>query len=196
MEKGGGDMPTPSKPYAVITSEKKSHRTKAELEQRKKAEESLVTGVRLKEAPEVRADEYAHKQFRRIKKLLDEIGKSDDLYGASINRYCLITSEIRQLEEERAYYTDMIREMREDLHEQKDKLDDPVQYIEILADVGRSMAKISASISGIDRRIQQKRKMLLDIEKESVMTIAASLRSIPKTEEKASNPLLEALRSG
>jgi phage terminase small subunit len=189
-------MPTPPKPYAVISSEKKSHRTKAELEKRKKAEESLISGVRLKEAPEVRADEEAHKQFRRVKKLLDKIEKGDELYGATINRYCMISSEVKHLEEERAYYTDMLREMREDLHEQKDKLDDPVEYIQILADIGRSMAKISASISGIDRTIQQKRKMLLDIEKESVMTIAASLRSIPKTEEKASNPLLEALKSG
>ena len=189
-------MPTPPKPYAVLTNEKKSHRTKAELEQRKKAEESLVSGVRIKEAPEVRENEEAHKQFRRVKKLLDAIGKGDELYGATINRYCLIDAEIKQLEQDRIYYADMMREMREDLHEQKDKLARPVDYIELLADVGRSMAKITASINAIDKIIQQKRKMMLDIEKESVMTIAASLRSIPKTEEKASNPLLEALRSG
>jgi predicted site-specific integrase-resolvase len=90
----------------------------------------------------------------------------------------------------------MIREMQEDLHEQKDKLENPVEYIELLADVGRSLAKITASISTIDRTIQQKRKMLLDIEKESVMTISAALRSIPKTDEKQTNPLLEVLGSG
>ena len=86
--------------------------------------------------------------------------------------------------------------MREDLHETKEKMTNPVEYLELFADVARSMAKITASINAIDKIIQQKRKMMLDIEKESVMTIAASLRSIPKTEEKASNPLLEALRSG
>ena len=100
------------------------------------------------------------------------------------------------MEQDRVYYVDMLREMREDLHEQKEQLERPVNYIELLADVARSMAKITASINAIDNTIQQKRKMMLDIEKESVMTIAASLRSIPKTEEKASNPLLEALRSG
>ena len=189
-------MPTPPKPYTVLTSEKKSHRTKAELEKRKKAEESLVSGVRIKEAPEVRENEEAHKQFRRTKKLLDTIEKGDELYGAVINRYCMITAEVKQLTEDRAYYMEMLKEMREDLRQAKEKLENPVEYIELLADVGRSMAKITASMNTIDRTIQQKRKMLLDIEKESVMTIAASLRSIPKTEEKASNPLLEALRSG
>lgn len=189
-------MPTPSKPYAVLTSEKKSHRTKKELEGRKKAEESLTSGVKIKESPEVKANEEAHKEFRRVKKLLDAINKGDELYGAAINRYCMITAEIKQLESDREYYADMLKEMREDLHDQKDKVDDQGQYIQLLADIGRSMAKITASIGGIDRTIQQKRKMLLDIEKESVMTIASSLRSIPKKEEKASNPLLEALRSG
>ena len=189
-------MPTPPKPYSVLKNEKKSHRTKAELDQRKKAEESLVSGLKIKESTEVRKNEEAHKQYRRVKKLLDAIEKGDELYGATINRYCMIIAEVKQLEEDRIYYADMIREMREDLHNQKDKLENPVEYIELLADIGRSMAKITASINAIDKMIQQKRKMLLDIEKESVMTIASSLRSIPKTEEKASNPLLEALRSG
>ena len=189
-------MARPSKPYAVITNEKKSHRTKAELLQRKKGEEALLTGFKLKEAPEVKADETAHKEFRRVKKLLVALEKEDELYGAIINRYCLIFSEIKQLQEDRAYYSDMIREMREDLHEQKELLENPVEYIELLADVGKSLSKITASISAIDRTIQQKRKMLLDIEKESVMTISAALRSIPKKPEEKKNALLEALNSG
>ena len=189
-------MARPSKPYKVITSEKKSHRTKRELAQRKHGEESLISGVKIKEAPEVKANEDAHKEYRRVKKLLDAIGKGDELYGATINRYCMLSAEIKGLETNRAYYTDMLREMREDLHEQKEKLDNPVAYIELLADVGRSMARITGSINAIDRTIQQKRKMLLDIEKESVMTISAALRAIPKKEEKPTNPLLEALGSG
>lgn len=189
-------MARPAKPYAVLASEKRSHRTKRELMQRRDGEQSLVSGVKIKEAPEVRENEAAHKEYRRVKKLLESIGKGDELYGAVVNRYCMITAEIKELQEERAYYEDMIREMREDLHEQKEKLDDPVQYIEMLADVGRSLAKITASICAIDRTIQQKRKMLLDIEKESVMTISAALRSIPKTDGKQTNPLLEVLGSG
>lgn len=39
-----------------------------------------------------------------------------------------------------------------------------------------------------------KRKALADAEKENSMTILSALRSIPKTTEKKSNPLMEALR--
>ena len=51
------------------------------------------------------------------------------------------------------------------------------------------------NIVSLDKQIQAKRKMLLDIEKENVMTIASALRSIPKKEDKeADNPLLKVLR--
>lgn len=188
-------MGRPSKPYAVLTTEKKSHRTKRELGQRRDSEQALLSGIKIKEAPEVKLNEDAHKEYRRIKKLLTAIEKEDELYGAVINRYCLITAEIKSLQEDREYYTDMMREMREDLHEQKAKVD-PGDYIMTLADIGRSMAKITASINAIDRSIQQKRKMLLDIEKESVMTISAALRTVPKKQEEKKNALLEALSSG
>jgi len=42
--------------------------------------------------------------------------------------------------------------------------------------------------------IDKKRKMMLEIDKENVMTISAALRSIPKQPEKKENPLLAALR--
>lgn len=189
-------MARPSKPYMVITNEKKSHRTKAELAMRKKGEESLLSGIKIKESPEVRNNDEAHKEYRRIKRLLVAIEKDDELYGAVINRYCLLTNEIKGLQNDRVYYTEMIREMREDLHEQKDKLENPVEYIELLADVGRSLEKITASINSIDKIIQQKRKMLLDIEKESAMTISAALRTVPKQKEEKNSALWEALNSG
>ena len=52
-----------------------------------------------------------------------------------------------------------------------------------------------SSMNAIDKQIQSKRKMLLDIEKENVMTIASALRSIPKKEDKETDkPLLKVLR--
>ena len=54
---------------------------------------------------------------------------------------------------------------------------------------------IQKNIVNLDKQIQAKRKMLLDIEKENVMTIASALRCIPKKEDKdAENPLLKVLR--
>ena len=52
------------------------------------------------------------------------------------------------------------------------------------------------NIIDLDRQVQAKRRMLLEIEMENVMTIAASLRSIPKKVDKAEDPLLKILKGG
>ena len=109
-------MARPSKSYTVITNEKRSHRTKAELAQRKKGEEALLSGKKIKEAPEVRGNEAAHKAFRHAKSLLAAIDKDDDLYGPIINRYCLITAEVEQLQKDRVYYQDMVKELHQDIY--------------------------------------------------------------------------------
>ena len=54
-------------------------------------------------------------------------------------------------------------------------------------------ANMQRNLMSMDKQIQTKRKMLLDMEKENVMTIASSLRSIPKKVEKKKNALMEAL---
>ena len=66
---------------------------------------------------------------------------------------------------------------------------------ELIAKFGNEVKGINLVTGAIDKQIASKRKMLLDIEKENVMTIASALRSIPKKEDKASeNPLLKVLR--
>ena len=63
-------MPTPPKPVSVLRTEKKSHRTKAELAKRQAGEESLLTGKKLKEDALVKQNPHAHKEFIRMKALL------------------------------------------------------------------------------------------------------------------------------
>ena len=94
-------MPTPTKPANVIRLEKKSHRTKKELASRENAEKALLTGEKLKERKEVKSDPVAHKEFLRIKKLLEKIEKNDDLYSSVINRYCQLYAECKDFEEKR-----------------------------------------------------------------------------------------------
>ena len=53
----------PSKPAAVIEAEKKSHRTKAELEQRKQCETELLSNTPLYERDEVKKSKVAHTEF-------------------------------------------------------------------------------------------------------------------------------------
>ena len=49
------------------------------------------------------------------------------------------------------------------------------------------------NLVSLDKQVQAKRKMLLDIEKENIMTIASALRAVPQKTEKKDNPLLAAL---
>ena len=183
-------MPTPTKPFKVLTSEKKSHRTKAELKMREEGEKSLSTDIVLKERKEVRQNKVAHKEFKRVQKILKNIDKNDAIYEAVINRYCLLQAECFDLEERREECYNLISKLREEEKELIAELKDRENL-----EYAKSLAKMMSSMSTIDKQIQAKRKMLLDIEKENVMTIASALRCVPKKEDKdADNPLLKVLR--
>ena len=191
-------MPTPPKPFEVLKSEKKSHRTKAELKKRQEGEKSLSTDIKLKERKEVNQNKIAHKEFKRIEKLLKNIDKNDAIYEAVINRYCLLQAECFDLEERREECYNLIFRLREEekelIEELKDR-DDIEGLIDYKLEYAKSLAKMMSSMLAIDKQIQTKRKMLLDIEKENVMTIASALRCIPKKEDKKTDdPLLKVLR--
>lgn len=185
-------MPTPPKPFAVLKTEKKSHRTKAELKQREEGEKALITGKALRERPEVKNNTIAHKEFLRINKLLEIIGKNDAIYEGVINRYCQIYAECFDLEERRKEFQTLIQEIRETFKEFSDDMDVETKAA-FLLDLSKELAKISKSMNDIDKLIQQKRKMLFDIERENILTIASALRSIPKKAENKKNALLKAL---
>jgi hypothetical protein len=187
--KGGILLPTPCKPYSVLKSEGKSHRTKAELEQREEGEAALVTGKQLSERPEVKSNPTAHKEFLRVNRLLKAIGKNDAIYGSVINRYCMLQAECLYFEEKRESFYKDIQELVED----KERLIDSEEMS--LDSYYKMKNNMQKQIIALDKQVQAKRKMLLDIEKENIMTIAAALRSIPKQPDKEPNPLLEALKS-
>lgn len=181
-------MPTPSKPVNVIRMEGKSHRTKRELAERERIEGQLLTGKVLQEQKEVKENEKAHKEFLRLRKLLKSIDKDDDLYGATINRYCLLQAECIEFQEKREKFYEQIVDLEKDRGTFA-KADDLGTYYKL-------QMCMQKNILALDKQVQTKRKMLLDIEKENIMTIASSLRSVPKKTEKKKNPLLEALAGG
>jgi phage terminase small subunit len=186
-------MPTPPKPFKVLKTEKKSHRTKAELKQRQQGEEALSSGLTLEERPEVKSNSRAHKEFEHISKMLGNIQKNDAIYETVINRYCLIYAECFELEERKKLFEKLVLEAKKTFKKLTPDINIEMRA-QLLVDLTNELAKITASINNIDKIIQSKRKMMLDIEKENIMTIAAALRSIPKKEEKPSNKLLEALK--
>lgn len=181
-------MPTPPKPFTVLKAEGKSHRTKKELKLREEGEKALATGVALKERPEVKNNPVAHKEFKRINKLLKKIEKNDAIYEAVINRYCTLQAECVDMEEKR----ERIFQQAQRLEQKLEELGDEVDFKDLRA-VTNDIASICATMIALDKQIQTKRKMLLDIEKENIMTIAAALRSIPKKTDEKENPLLKAL---
>lgn len=145
-----------------------------------------MTGEKLKERKEVKSDPVAHKEFLRIKNSLKN-RENDDLYSSVINRYCQLYAECKDFEEKReAIYKQLL-----DLQENCQKMiDEEEMTMKEYYNLELGMQK---NLVSLDKQVQAKRKMLLDIEKENIMTIASALRSVPKKTEKKDNPLLAAL---
>ena len=175
-------MPRPSKPVKVLKMEDKSHRTKKELAMRSRGEKAVLSGGQMMETYEVASDPVAHEEFLLLSELLSKIDKNDALYTEVINRYCLLKSECIRIAESKKKLENDITDLREADLEPKD-------YYILLSD-------LSKQLISYDRQLQQKRKMMFDIEKENIMTIASALRSVPKQPEKKTNLLMEALSGG
>ena len=178
-------MGRPSKPAAVIEAEGKSHRTKAELAARKAAEDAVLSHEPLFERTEVRRNKLAHAEFKRVAKLMDAIGKNDALYSSGLNTYCLLYAEIAEMEEEKGY----VQRLIDDISDAIKKINDA----DALVQLSKTVDKLIAKKISIGTTIDQKRRLMLAIDKENVMTVSAALRSIPKTPEKEVNPILAAL---
>jgi len=167
--------------------EGKSHKTKAELEVRRDAESSLVTGTHMAMWPEVRENKRAATEFRRVCTLLKAIGKDDALNESVVNRYALLRAECVEFEEKRETFYKGISQMEKEYREQVPEVDEetgrPVfaltasQYYKLLHNM-------QSNVINLDKQIMSKRTMMLAIEKENIMTIASAMRSIPKTPQK------------
>lgn len=171
----------PAKPIELV----KGHRTKAEIETRKKAEQEMLTGSALREWPEVKADPIAHKEFMRLRKLLKTINYNDDLWGTMINNLAKLKAEEHQLIEHKEKIQKTIADLESGY---------AAGEIELI-DYTDRVTKLTGKLMDIDTKIMAKRKMTLDISKENIMTIQGALRSIPKKpEEKKESQMAEFLK--
>lgn len=175
-------MPTPPKPFSVLKSEGKSHRTKKELKLREQGEKALSTGTALKARSEVKKNKIANKEFKRINELLKKIEKNDAIYEAVINRYCLIYAECIDFEDKKNKLYELVEKLEKQFEESVEYLEKE-DLAKETRKFARSISEILGAIVELDKQLQPKRKMLLDIEKENVMTIASALRVIPKKPE-------------
>lgn len=172
-------MGRPPKLLQVMETEGKTHLTNAQKSTRKQGEAALLTGQKLSEWPEVKKAPAAHKEYLRLAKLLAFIEKDDGMYRNIINRYCLLYAECLEYQERRDTFYLGIEELKEEYRGGNiDKEEDmkPSKYYTLVANMQKSIAQM-------DKNLAEKRRMMLDIEKESAMTISAALRAIPKKPE-------------
>lgn len=169
-------MTRPAKSYLQLIKENKSHRTKEELETRKKGEEALLSKVKIKEFKETKANKIAHAEFRRVTGLLEKIEKNDDLFAGAINRYCCLRAECLEINERRETLYKNIQDLQNE-YEKDNKFMDKAEYFSL-------QAKLTAQYLAADKQLSPKRKLMFDIEKENLFTIAGALRCIPKSPDK------------
>ncbi len=184
-------MPRPSKSINSVAG----HRTKAEKSLRENAEKGLKTGAKMKEFLEVKNDPVAHSQFVRVRKLLKANDKDDDMYSAVVNRYCLLYSECKKYEVLKDAYSSSIEELSADKELVVEGYATSCADAVSLTTYYKMKNNFSKAIISLDAAIMSKRKMMFDIEKENLMTVASGLRSIPKKPvEIEEDPVLKALR--
>ena len=183
-------MPTPTKPVKILEAERRSHRTKSEISARRESEAAVVTGEAITARKETKKNKIAYKEFRRIVQLLQKIGKADALYTGIINRYCILYAECVEHEERRDKFYEGISALDEQYNERRGNME-PSEYFKLLSDM-------QSNIATLDKLAFRKRQMLLDIEKECLMTITAALRAIPRTPEEKhkDEPMARLLQRG
>ncbi|MBQ9082274.1 MAG: P27 family phage terminase small subunit [Clostridia bacterium] len=183
-------MPRAAKSADALTG----HRTKDELTQRKNAEKAAMTGKKMKIAAETKSDPAAHAEWKRIVSLMNKLDKNDDIFSAVMNRYCQLFGEIQACIVQKTEVQRLLKKTEEafdnvmETYEGDDVVGQMLRITKQINDLLRQQA-------AIDARIMSKRRMRMDIEKENAMTVAASLRTLPKAAAapKSENPLLGVL---
>lgn len=104
--------------------------------------------------------------------------KDDAAYTGIINRYCQIYAECLSLSERRERFELGIEELREGYGRGEIEAG---QYYKLLRDMQKN-------INAVDKIADSKRQMLLAIEKECCLTVAAALRAVPKSHLKKRTP--------
>lgn len=189
-------MARPSKPVSVIKSEKVAHRTNSELKAREQAEKAMLSGDLISEFYEVKSNRKAHIEFQRVIMVLDKIEKNDKMYETIVNRYCMLLAECYELNKLRTDTSKAVKEMKKQFSERVLSEIDADKKADYALSFADKMYKLSGLLLKYDSEIDKKRSMMLAIEKEMGMTMAAMLRTIPKKEEKKESAWSKVLGGG
>lgn len=148
-----------SQPTQLIKLEgNKNKKTKSEIEHREKMEQAVYTGINFRESPSVKSDPVAHKEFLRLRKLYKHIQFVDGLDQEAINRYCLMVSQEKQLQNQ---FDTIIKEI--------EKTDGLMRKLELYEFMNKATTKLN-----------QTRDAILKLEDRLFLNPAGRLRAIPK----------------
>ena len=175
--KGGIMARNHAKPIALV----KGHRTKEEIEHRTAMEEQSKSGQPMSMPDFMKNNPVAVKEFKRVKNLYKIINHDDEIYSATIGRYAMMRAEEDDLIKMKASFEKLLGSLDEKLEKQEIEF---LSYMELSNGVKRDYMK------SIDL-LAKHRKMLLDLEKTSLLTLAENIRAIPKKEEKKEPSKLE-----
>lgn len=178
-------MARPSKPVIVLEMEGRSHRTKEELKTRQAGEAQTLSGLRLSERPEVKTDAAAHREFLRLKSCWARWKRTTRHTPESSTDTVRFTRNVFSLSERRERFELGIEELREGYGRGEIEAG---QYYKLLRDMQKN-------INAVDKIADSKRQMLLAIEKECCLTVAAALRAVPKkpSEKENTDPMASLL---
>ena len=141
--------------------------TAEERAARAAAEQAALSGIKIRKSAEVKADPVATKEFNRVIKLLDAVGKNDAMYEAVINDYCMYKSDITRY---RKYIVDAEKDL--DAVYDIDDMESSERY--------QLKNKIRSEIASHDKQINTLQRKRFEIEKETGFTVSSALRNIPK----------------
>jgi hypothetical protein len=158
------------KPVSIV---KGHHLTKQDKARREKLEQEKNTGQPMQPSELVKANRFALSEFKEVKEIYKAINQDDKIHERTINRYCLILADEKEFIERKIKLYEMLDQAKENYTNETLA---PEAYLE-------AVDNLYKSIFTCERELKQTRKMLLDIEKSSCLTLVDKLRAIPLKEE-------------
>ncbi|KXG42868.1 hypothetical protein U473_01605 [Tepidibacillus decaturensis] len=92
----------------------------------------------------------------------------------------MLVAEIKEMESTRTQFLKTLGDFEEHADDEDLSFTEKTQF----------RMKLQSQILSLDKSLMAKRKMVLDISKENIMTIQSALRSIPKTPENQEQSLM------
>jgi hypothetical protein len=169
----------------------RKHYTNEQKEQKRNAEEMTKTGNEMQPTDQVLNNPFALKKFTHMKSIYAAIKNDDEIHSETINRYCMM------LQDEDEWICQKSDIMAALVKAKEDYVSDKLGAEEYLIQSDR----LREMYIKCDRELKSTRKMLLDIEKSSCLTLADRLRAIPmkppeKTEEESGIERYKRLKNG